>query len=406
MSVLTGGLINALGPQLEKMNAVFSMPALSGVPEKTIGAPSFVSDTYSDPFAPPPKFTDYLSGPGSAYTQSSPATTPSQSYIPGQGVGSLGGEYGVLDQFNQAFQTAAAQYGFDANYLKSIAATERGWEGSSVAGAQGIMQIMPGGYPELEAKYPNWQNDPAQNIALGAAILREKVNENGGDLGLGTQRYLGVGSDAYDTTTQQYLARVNDFYQKLSGSTAAPINGQWGGNATGDSIVSIAKEYLGTPYVWGSIPGKGDTPTSWDCSGFTYWLDQNYGSGQLPMGSHYQYQAAQDSGNLFMDMNQLQPGDLIFFDTGNTAGGGAELNRAGHVAMYIGGGQIIHAANPESGTIISPLSDYYTSRFIGAEHMSWSGGSAGGYTGAPQAATGSSFGQYLGNFAKQWRANR
>jgi len=404
MPVLTGGTLNVLAPQLEKMNPVFSIPALSGVPEKTLGAPSFESDQYNDPFAPPPKFNDYLSGPGSQYATSSNATTP-QSYIPGQGVGTLGGEYSVLDQYNQAFQSAAAQYGFDANYLKSIAATERGWEGTSVAGAQGIMQIVPGGYPELEAKYPGWQTDPAQNIALGAAILRAKVNENGGDLGLGTQRYLGVGSDAYGTTTQQYLARVNDFYQRLSGSTVAPINGQWGGNATGNSIVSIAEQYIGTPYVWGGIPGKGAYPSGgWDCSGFTFWLDQNYGNGQLPRGSHYQYQQARDSGRLFMDMGQLQPGDLVFFDTGNTAGGGAELNNAGHVAMYIGNGQIIHAANPQDGTVISPLSEYYTSRFIGAEHMAWSGG-YGGVAGS-QSIQGATFGQTLRDFAKRWQANR
>lgn len=64
MPVLTGGTLNVLAPQLEKMNPVFSIPALSGVPEKTLGAPSFESDQHNDPFAPPPKFNDYLSGHG------------------------------------------------------------------------------------------------------------------------------------------------------------------------------------------------------------------------------------------------------------------------------------------------------------------------------------------------------
>ena len=114
--------------------------------------------------------------------------TAPTSFSGGAGVGSLGGEYAVLDQYDQYFQEAAAKYGFDPNWLKALAATERGWEGTSVAGALGIMQIMPNGYFELQALHPGWQSDPRQNILLGAAILADKVRANGGDLKLGTMR--------------------------------------------------------------------------------------------------------------------------------------------------------------------------------------------------------------------------
>ena len=60
-------------------------------------------------------------------------------------------------------------------------------------------------------------------------------------------------------------------------------------------------------------------------------------------------------------------------------GAGAELNRAGHVAIYIGNGQIIHAANEQTGTIISNLSAY--GGVMGAMHMSWGGGGVPGYSG-------------------------
>ena len=162
-----------------------------------------------------------------------------------------------------------------------------------------------------------------------------------------------------------------------------------GGSGTtdprGNNVVQTALSFVGkVPYVWGGIPGKGDDPLSfggWDCSGFTYWLDQNYGTGDLPMGSHDQYQYAQQTGKLFTDPSQLQAGDLVFFDTGNMAGGGAELNRAGHVAMYIGDGQIVQAANPAQGTIVSSLSDYMNMyAYLGGMRMSWSGGGSG-YTG-------------------------
>jgi hypothetical protein len=88
-------------------------------------------------------------------------------------------------------------------------------------------------------------------------------------------------------------------------------------------------------------------------------------------------------------MSQLQPGDLVFFDTGNTAGGGAELNRAGHVAMYIGNGQIIHAANPSQGTIISNINDgYYNQRYIGSMHASYSRAVSMGAGSAPTTGAG------------------
>ena len=238
-----------------------------------------------------------------------------------------------------------------------------------------------------------WMTDPNANIQKGAEILKYYLDANGGDVREALRGYHGYGSDG-NTTDQQYADIVLGNYNQLqsggTGGQVAPIGGLWGGNEQGHNIVSIAEQYLGTPYVWGGIPGKGDDPSSgWDCSGFTYWLDQNYGSGNLPMGSHYQYQYAQESGQLFNNTAQLQPGDLIFFDTGWQGGAGAEMNRAGHVAMYIGNGQIIHAANPEQGTIISQLSGYYMDRFLGAMQGSFGGGGYQG--GAPQASPGGSF---------------
>lgn len=204
-------------------------------------------------------------------------------------------------------------------------------------------------------------------------------------------------TDEYGTKTRDYynnaLSRWEQ-YDRLAGDTASWSTGEWVGNITGNDVVSKALEFVGkVPYIWGDIPGKGTNITQWvgqgrgwDCSGFTYYLDQTYGSGQLPMGAHYQYQWAQQNSRLYdsngwteQTVKNLKPGDLLFFNTENQRGAGANLNPAGHVAMYIGTDgngvpQMVHAANPESGTIISPLSGYYTSRFIGGMHMSWSGG--------------------------------
>ena len=174
------------------------------------------------------------------------------------------------------------------------------------------------------------------------------------------------------------VGRVNTPVGKLQASvqqfrpvTNAPkVGSRPEESAAAQQVVKVANSFVGkVPYQWGSIPGKGEDPTGWDCSGMTYWLDQNYGSGELPMGSHYQYQYAQETGKLFTDLSELQPGDIVFIDTGWMGGAGAELNRSGHVGIYAGNGQLINALNPDAGTVIEPLSDFDT--ILGAMHGSW-----------------------------------
>jgi cell wall-associated NlpC family hydrolase len=152
-----------------------------------------------------------------------------------------------------------------------------------------------------------------------------------------------------------------------------------------------AMSFVGTPYVWGSIPGQRDDPrqTGWDCSGMTYWMNQKYGDGSIPMGSHYQYDYALRTGKLFQDVSQLQAGDLVFINTGWQGGAGAELNQAGHVGIYIGNGKMLHAANPQQGTIVSDLSAY--GGVLGYMHQSFSGG-GGGFMGGG----GDPFAQFTG----------
>jgi len=173
------------------------------------------------------------------------------------GLGSAAG-YEVLDQYNSYFAEAGAAVGIDPSWIKAIAMRERGWEGTSVSGAMGIMQVMPNGYYELQKKYPNWKTDPRQNIMLGAEILKDKINSNGGDLFMGIQRYLGVGQDAYGTTTEDYLADVKRFQQQIangSGGSYGPYQGQstkfdsfFGG--VGYSISSENGVLNGAPQSW------------------------------------------------------------------------------------------------------------------------------------------------------------
>ena len=102
-----------------------------------------------------------------------------------------------------------------------------------------------------------------------------------------------------------------------------------------NQIVNYAMQFLGNPYVWG---GTSLTKGA-DCSGFTMSVLKHFGI-SLP---HYSGDQAKRGKQI--KSSEMRPGDLIFY--GNSSG------RINHVAMYIGNGQIIHAASRRSGIKIS-----------------------------------------------------
>jgi peptidoglycan DL-endopeptidase CwlO len=101
--------------------------------------------------------------------------------------------------------------------------------------------------------------------------------------------------------------------------------------------VAAAMTRLGDPYVWGAAG-----PSTFDCSGLVMWAWAHAGV-NLPHFSGAQYSSTQH-----ISMSQLQPGDLVFpGDPGQ------------HVAMYIGGGQIIESPHTGAVVHIVPLSSWF-----------------------------------------------
>lgn len=304
------------------------------------------------------------------------------------GTGNVGGDWAGVERWANEINAAANRYGVPANLIKAIMKVESNGDPNAkgASGVWGPMQVHSGVWG-----YGPWSYDPAANIMKGAEILAHNYKQYG-SWDMAIRAYLGFGTDMYGTTDRKYLEVVQNNWNALNNASGGAGMG-WTpttqvpnvGNPNGNRVLQEAVKYVGVKYTWGGIPGKGQDPWAggWDCSGFTYWLDQNYGNGSLPMGSHYQYQYAQQRGMLNMNPAALQPGDLVFFDTGWYGGGGGHLNRAGHVGVYLGNDQFIHAANPSQGTIISKFSTYNGGQFIGGMRSAFSGGGAvsGGFGG-------------------------
>ena len=112
-------------------------------------------------------------------------------------------------------------------------------------------------------------------------------------------------------------------------------------------VVGVAMQFLGTPYVWG-----GASPSGFDCSGLIMYAYAQVGV-SLP-----HHAASQYGMGVPVSRDQLQPGDLVFF------------NGLGHAGIYIGGGQFIHAPHTGDVVKISSLSDsWYASTWYGARRL-------------------------------------
>ncbi|MDE7221531.1 MAG: SH3 domain-containing protein [Oscillospiraceae bacterium] len=172
--------------------------------------------------------------------------------------------------------------------------------------------------------------------------------------------------------TKVYAGELVDLLNLENGWYAVSINGHLGyirsdflrvydgvsGSGLGADIVTTARKYLGTRYVYGGASSKG-----FDCSGFTMYIFDQYGY-NLPHSATSQWQSSTGTTVARAD---LQAGDLVFFCDPSRSNGKA----CSHVGIYVGDGDFIHASSSNSGGVrISSLNEsYYNSYYVGAKRI-------------------------------------
>ncbi len=223
------------------------------------------------------------------------------------------------------------------------------------------------GYGSIDPSLCNMRSGPSTDADLVAQITGgEKVYIFGFNTGWYKVKYNGqigyIRSDLVTLLEKPYInsgsTASSDSSDSSDGSDGSSDSSSDSGGSSsssysvsaGQEIANYAQRYLGYPYVYG-----GNGPNSFDCSGFVKYIYAQFGY------SINRTATAQMSNGYSVSMSELQPGDLVFFYNG----GGI-----GHVGMYIGDNQFIHAANARSGVIITSLSNsWYQERYAGARRI-------------------------------------
>ncbi len=161
-----------------------------------------------------------------------------------------------------------------------------------------------------------------------------------------------IRSDYVDLTEVPYENRASKvrpkFYVRGNSTGVAPSAAALNGKVSGQQIISTAKKYIGTPYLWG-----GTTPSGFDCSGFVQYVFKQHGI-SLPRVSRDQYKVG-----TAVSKSNLRLGDLVFFGTDGVS----------HLGIYVGSNQFIHSSTSKGVTISNLSSSYWSTRYIGAKRV-------------------------------------
>lgn len=163
---------------------------------------------------------------------------------------------------------------------------------------------------------------------------------------------IGVNNGWFKVVTADGTGYVKGDYVKLGERLLTTIS-NIAVSSEAESVVEYAKQFLGVPYVYG-----GTSPSGFDCSGLVYYVYKEFGIA-LERVAYNQYY----SNGTYVSKSDLAVGDLVFFSSNSSS--------VGHVGMYIGDGQFIHASSGSCYCVtISSLSEsYYTARYVGAKRV-------------------------------------
>ncbi len=162
----------------------------------------------------------------------------------------------------------------------------------------------------------------AESTQLGDALIAQNPGGNPDSGNTQNVQAPPAAETSPSTTAASQGPKAETTKAQTPETTKAPSSS---GSGSGQSVANYAMQFIGNPYVYGGT----SLTNGADCSGFVQSVYKNFGI-SLPRSS-----SQQRSAGTAVDYADAQPGDIVCY--------------AGHVGIYIGNGQIVHASSPSTG---------------------------------------------------------
>lgn len=262
----------------------------------------------------------------------------------GQAVAIMGGTtpeqvLGQLSVFNNISR--------DQAQVLSLLATARHRQAQATADASQALATAKATVTKLEADKQAVESSATQAQQVLKQLQAKQVQLIQAAKDAAAKRAAQARAAALAAQVQQAQAALVAFRSQpvaVEAPPAAPASVVHDSGSAAQVAVQVAMSELGKSYVWGA-----SGPDAFDCSGLTMYAYAAAGI-SLP-----HFAAAQFNQGRHVSQGELQPGDLVFF--------GSDL---GHMGMYVGNGQFLHAPHTGDVVKISPLSGYYQQQYAGA----------------------------------------
>ena len=212
--------------------------------------------------------------------------------------------------------------------------TEEREDNTLLRGQTRVIQEGREGTKEIKARIIRENGIEVTRELIEEKVVEEPVKEI---IAVGTKRQA-VSSRGRNSSSPRVSSK----------DVPAPSNG----SVSGSDIVSYAKKFLGKPYRYAA-----SGPNSFDCSGFTSYVYRQFG---YSLSRSSRAQALNGT-----PVSNLAPGDVLLFTSPRSGGA------VGHVGIYIGNGNFIHASSGRGRVVIDNLysSSYYSKRYKGARRI-------------------------------------
>ena len=225
----------------------------------------------------------------------------------------------------------------DTSYDDGSASTDTSYDDGSAStdtsydnGSTGTDTSYDNGSTGTDTSYDNGSTSTDMSYDNGSTGT-DTSYDNGST---GTDTSYDNGSTGTDTSYDNGSTGTDTSYDNGNTGTDTTTDSSASDSSLGQQIADYAVQFVGNPYVYGGTSLTNGT----DCSGFTMSVMANFGIGLARTAADQSY------GGTSVAISDIMPGDLLFYSDGSGIS---------HVALYIGGGQIVHAATESQGIIIS-----------------------------------------------------